>query len=147
MPTTLKKPTLPQLAKRVQSVFNHWIRLRDQGQPCISCGKEWEETFQAGHFLPETHQMTRFHPVNVNSQCIRCNRWLHGNNFGYAKGLAERIGAKPVWQLMQTWGQTYSYTREQLEQLMAFYKAKVKEMESAGVWLQESPRRGSPQAI
>jgi hypothetical protein len=43
--------TLQDYIKLAQIVFNKWIRERDNGQPCISCGKEIKGVKHASHYL------------------------------------------------------------------------------------------------
>jgi hypothetical protein len=45
----MKTKTLPKLKKQLQELFNKFIRLRDQGKPCISCERP-KDYLQAGHF-------------------------------------------------------------------------------------------------
>lgn len=91
------KPTA-WLKKKAQDVFNAWIRKRDDGKPCISCGKY--TTLQAGHFYSAGHHNNlRFHENNCAGQCVRCNYHLHGNLTSYREGLIKRIGLEAVEEL------------------------------------------------
>ena len=40
--------SLPKLKNKLEDIFNEFIRLRNAGQPCISCGER--KTLQAGHY-------------------------------------------------------------------------------------------------
>lgn len=84
-----------------QKAFNAYIRERDQGKPCISCGRNDGSvraqsvggTWDCGHYRsvgasPEL----RFEPLNAHRQCKRCNRDLSGNVVDYRISLIERIG-------------------------------------------------------
>ena len=80
-----------------QTVFNTYIRERDKDLPCISCGKNNEKQFHAGHYrsvgsCPEL----RFNELNVWRQCATCNTYLHGNLIEYRKELINRIGVDKV---------------------------------------------------
>ena len=44
-----KSVSLPKLKNKLQDIFNEFIRLRDAGQPCISCGEN--KPLQAGHYF------------------------------------------------------------------------------------------------
>ena len=44
------KTTLPKLKKKAQDTFNKWIRNRDAGLGCISCGADIDH---AGHYFSE----------------------------------------------------------------------------------------------
>ena len=37
--------------KTTELAVHKYIRERDKGKPCISCGKPWQPTFQAGHLF------------------------------------------------------------------------------------------------
>jgi hypothetical protein len=75
----------------VQKAVNAYVRARDAGKPCISCGTPWEPTFQAGHFLSRgARPELRFDLDNIHSQCVRCNMHLSGNLLGYRKGLTSK---------------------------------------------------------
>jgi len=70
-----------------------YIRERDKGKNCISCGVEWNNTFQAGHFYKsETFETLKYNLHNINGQCFRCNNFLDGNFDNYSLNLANRIG-------------------------------------------------------
>lgn len=85
-----------------QKAFNKYIRVRDYGMPCISCGvrMDWERIgtltageVNAGHFKSVgAHRELRFNVFNVNAQCARCNSYLSGNVSEYRVGLIEKYG-------------------------------------------------------
>lgn len=135
----LKKPTAAQLHRKLTPIFNRWVRLRDTTYApfgderrgwCISCGT-WKDfgELQAGHFVPANHYVHRYNPKNVNVQCISCNKWRHGNPFGYALGLREKYGSRTVWFLLRTMNDKAEYTVEQLQGMIEYYSHKVKELE------------------
>jgi len=71
--------------------FNRFIRERDEGKPCISCGN-WRR-LEAGHYHSAgKHQSVRFNEDNVHGQCHQCNTHGHGELINYAKGLERKIG-------------------------------------------------------
>lgn len=79
--------------------FNKYIRLRDQGLPCISCGVPAGSCkFDAGHYIPAgSCEALRFNEWNVNSQCaIRCNVHESGNRTEYQKGLVAKYNQEVV---------------------------------------------------
>jgi len=92
-----KELSLPSLLKKAQDTFNAYVRARDNNKGCISCGKPVEH---AGHFFSEGHfPALQFNEVNVNGQCVRCNRHLHGNLIFYRSGLVKRYGEQKVLML------------------------------------------------
>lgn len=79
-----------------QKVFNTYIRARDKGQPCISCGTTAKVQYAAGHFFSVgAFPNVRFDEDNVHLQCNkRCNGELSGNIIDYRPRLIEKIGQK-----------------------------------------------------
>ena len=87
--------TLPKLLEKTQKVVNAYIRKRDEGLPCISCGSY--NGNQDGHyFTVKGYSALRFNEWNIHLQCAGCNMFKHGNQAMYRIGLVERIGEKAV---------------------------------------------------
>jgi hypothetical protein len=99
--TTIKKYSkysVPDLIKKATIKFNKFIRERDNGLPCISCGTHTE--LQAGHFYSGGHySCLKFNENNVHGQCKRCNYFLSGNLNEYRKNLVKRIGQPGIDEL------------------------------------------------
>ena len=86
--------------KRAQAAVNAWVRLRDAGQPCISCGTTTADAWHAGHFYSTAARPDlRFDPANVHRQCAQCNLFLSGNLIAYRLNLPARIGQDEVDRL------------------------------------------------
>jgi hypothetical protein len=123
--------TLPQLVKRAQTAFNSFIRARDFGKPCISCGIELTQSgigggVDCGHFRSVgSAPNLRFEENNAHAQCKRCNRYLGGNAIEYRKRLIERIGLAEV-ERIEADQTVRKYTRDFLIQLASEYRAKRK---------------------
>lgn len=95
-----KNKTTPQLIKIAVRHFHQFIRKRDHGQPCISCGKR--TTLQAGHFFSAgNHPAVRFDEDNIHGQCLKCNYYLSANLIPYRQNLLEKIGSKKFKALEQ----------------------------------------------
>lgn len=78
--------------------FNAWIRKRDAGKPCISCGRY--VTLQAGHFYSAGNfNHMRFNEDNVHGQCLQDNYYKQQSDTLYRKNLIEKIGAERVAKL------------------------------------------------
>jgi hypothetical protein len=93
-----QKYTAAKLKLKAQSVFNTYIRKRDEGLGCISCGSH--NQIQAGHFYSAgKHNNLRFHIHNVNSQCKKCNYFGHGELLKYRENLIVKIGLEAVENL------------------------------------------------
>jgi len=90
--------TIPQLIKLADKYFHAWIRKRDAGLPCISCGAY--NTSDASHFYSAGHYPAlRFNSDNVHLACKRCNLFLSGNLIEYRKNLIKKIGIERVEKL------------------------------------------------
>ena len=80
--------------KTTELAVHKYIRERDKGKPCISCGKPWQPTFQAGHlFSRKQYGGLKYHLDNIHGQCEYCNLRLEGNVTEYTLRLPERIGS------------------------------------------------------
>ncbi|WP_312831961.1 recombination protein NinG [Pseudomonas lactis] len=115
--------------KDTQHAFNAWIRARDAGQPCISCGTTADVQYCAGHYrTTAASPELRFEPLNVNLQCNRnCNMGKSGNLLGYRPGLIQKIGIEAV-EWLEGPHQPKKYTVEELRAMTAEYRAKTREL-------------------
>lgn len=123
--------TYPQLVKKAQTAFNSFIRQRDLGKPCISCGRPLStepNTHDAGHYRSVgSAPHMRFVESNTNSQCRHCNNYLGGNHVEYRKGLIARIGLQEVERIESD--QTLrKYTKEALIEIARHYKAEARKL-------------------
>lgn len=115
--------------KETQAAFNAYIRQRDQGQPCISCGTTADVQYAAGHFrtvgaCPEL----RFEPLNVHRQCNKnCNLEKSGNLIEYRIRLVQKIGAEKVAWLEGPHAPKH-YSIEDLKAIKAKYRALVRDL-------------------
>tara|TARA_R100000353_G_scaffold145939_1_gene104723 strand:+ start:6007 stop:6531 length:525 start_codon:yes stop_codon:yes gene_type:complete len=120
--------TVQSLTKKAQKYFNAFIRLRDKGKDCISCGKKLEGKFDAGHYFSSGgHKILTFNEDNVHGQCVHCNRDLHGNLLQYQIGIASRIGTDRLFELHSKAHDVRKFTREELREIIEIYKQKAKE--------------------
>lgn len=115
--------------REAQIVFNQWIRARDSGKPCISCGTAANVQYAAGHYrtvasCPEL----RFEPLNVHLQCNRnCNMGKSGAIVEYRIELVKRIGAELV-EWLEGPHEPKRYTIEDLKAMKAHYRALIREL-------------------
>ena len=95
-----RNKTVSQLLKIAVRHFNLYIRKRDHGLPCISCGKK--TSLQAGHFYSAgKHPSLRFNEDNVHGQCLSCNYYKSGDLLNYRINLIAKIGIDRVYDLEQ----------------------------------------------
>lgn len=112
--------------KEAQQSFNRWIRLRDDKEPCISCGRHHEGQFHAGHYLSTgARPELRFDEMNVHKQCQPCNTHLSGNLVLYRKALIAKIGLSEVERL-ESDHEPKKYSIEELKAIKAEYTRKAK---------------------
>jgi len=120
--------SLGQLHKEAQPEFNKYIRLRDKGQPCISCQRHHKGQFHAGHFLSiGSSPELRYVENNVHLQCSVCNNHLSGNQLLYRVNLINKIGVKAVEELEGP-KEPKRYRRDDILAIKAKYKALAKEL-------------------
>ena len=109
-----------------QKAFNAYIRLRDKGLPCISCGRMHKGQMQAGHYLSVgAHPELRFLEINVHSQCVPCNDHLSGNIIRYRPNLISKIGLDQV-EWLEGNHEPAKYSIEELQEIRRIYKEKLK---------------------
>ena len=115
---------------RAQQAVNAYVRLRDQGQPCISCGITYSTVWQAGHYIAvganSSHSM-RYNPDNIHLQCVVCNHHKGGNAEGYQPRLVAKIGQERV-DALRTWHAPVKATIEQCQAIEAEFKVKTKQL-------------------
>ena len=121
------KPKSYYLAK-AQKQFNHFIRLRDDDNPCISCDRFHFGQYHGGHYRSVgSSPHLRFNLHNCNRQCPGCNLHLSGNLIKYRQGLIQKIGREAVERLEADQTPKH-YTIDEIQAIEAHYKLKVKEL-------------------
>lgn len=97
-----KLKTKSYWVREAQAVWNAYVRWRDYGKPCASCGVVMRH-IPGGHNIDCSHYRSvgsaphlRFHLHNAAAACVRCNRDLSGNVVELRKGLIARIGLEKV---------------------------------------------------
>jgi hypothetical protein len=121
-----KLKTQAQLRNPIKLHFQKWCRLRDEKEPCISCGTN-EAKWDGGHYLKaEIYSGVIFDERNVNKQCSYCNQYLDGNTAAYRQGLIKKIGLEAVMALEDLANETRTkkWTIEELQQIKTKYKIK-----------------------
>lgn len=114
-----------------QKVFNAFIRARDAGNPCISCGTPVTNEWCAGHYRTRgAAGHLRYNEQNVHRQCNRyCNQELSGNIINYRPRLIEKIGVEAV-EALENDNSAKKWTRDELEAMRASYRKRTKELEA-----------------
>ena len=117
-------------AKEAQQAFNAWVRARDEGLPCISCGRHHQGQWHAGHYLSTgARPELRYTESNVHRQCAPCNTHLSGNAVLYRIGLIERIGLEAV-EWLEGPHELPKWTPDDYKAIRDTYKKKLKELKA-----------------
>jgi len=116
----------------LQAVFNTFIRWRDKGLPCISCGTTSNVKYDAGHYYAMgNYQALRFNEDNVHLQCSNsCNVHKRGNLHEYRSGLLERIGITKLQWLDRHCHDIVKMSIPEIKELILHYKQKIKELKN-----------------
>lgn len=131
----VRKEAMKPLAKWIaeaQTAFNAYIRARDAGKPCICCDKSSTAyssggIWDAGHYRSRgSAGHLRFHEDNCHAQLKQCNRHGAGRAVDFRIGLIARIGLERV-EALEANNAIHKWTVEELKQIKALYKAKLKE--------------------
>jgi hypothetical protein len=125
-----KTKTIGKLKKDLQVIFNKYIRLRDNGKPCISCGEY--NTLQAGHFYAVGgYDGLRFDEDNVHGECAGCNCFNESHLITYYDNLKQKIGEVDFEDLQKRAEaykmNGYKFTRMELNEKIEYYKQKIKD--------------------
>ena len=126
MKTELK--TNQDWLKEAQTIFNKFIRLRDNGLWCISCGLPPKKKNAGHYFSSGGHSNVRFDEDNVHLQCEACNTYLSGNLLNYQIGIEKRIGVAKLIELQGKAHLEKRWSVEELKEIIRIYKNKVNQL-------------------
>lgn len=124
-----KDSDIAVLKRLAQTLVNKYVRVRDNLQPCISCGfKGDSRQWHAGHYMPMGNNGSiRYHEDNIHKQCSICNNHLSGNLAMYRISLIEKIGLEKV-EWLESEKQPKKWTVEELQEIIKHYRQKLKEV-------------------
>lgn len=116
--------------REAQAAFNAYIRARDSGQPCISCGRHHEGQYHAGHYLSVgARPELRFNEDNVHKQCAPCNNHKSGDIVNYRINLVLKLGAERV-EWLEGPHEPLRLSIEDLKTIKAKYRALVRDLKA-----------------
>jgi hypothetical protein len=119
--------TRADYTNEAQVSFNKYVRIRDNSDPCISCGRYHSGRYDAGHYqsvgaFPEL----RFNLWNVHKQCHwSCNIKKSGNQIQYRKRLIKKIGIKRV-EWIESHHDPKKYSISDLKRIKRLFDKKYK---------------------
>ena len=139
MPTR-KPKTVPKLKQEAATLLQKLVRMKyadDFGMcQCVTCNKvqHWKE-MDGGHFVSRRHNATLLVEENIHPQCKGCNGYNSGNIDSYSLFMIDTYGLDAMRELIDSKHQPRKFTARELEDLIAEYKARIKEQEQrlAGV--------------
>lgn len=138
--------TKSQWDKEAQSGFNRYIRIRDEGKECASCGNPLvgKSNYLTGSAIDASHYRSRgaashlkFNVLNVHSACTRCNRQLSGNAVEYRIRLIDRIGLERVERL-ESDNEPRKFDIPYLQRIKSIFTRKARALEKLRTRQQEN---------
>ena len=130
----MKKVRLDQDAshwsENAQKACHEYIKYRDAGKPCISCGNiKITVKYDAGHFIPRGRSAAlRFELTNIHRQCsMNCNNRNSGNCIEYRKALVKKYGAAHV-EWLEGPHELPRYRLEDYKRIYAEFKVMTKQL-------------------
>jgi hypothetical protein len=110
----------------LQAVFNTYIRIRDENEPCISCGCRVVKGHASHYYSVGAHPSLRFDEYNVHKSCEKCNTHLHGNLIEYRKRLEKKIGKIKLLELDKRAREERKYSIDEIKEMIKEYRSKIK---------------------
>jgi len=116
-----------------KTLVHRYVRQRDYGKPCISCGTPYKDDFDAGHFYPAgKFTSLKFDLDNIHAQCIQCNRYKEGEFEMYSLKLPSRIGKQRYQELVKRADMSIKtvkkWNRDELKIIIKYVKEKIKNL-------------------
>lgn len=74
---------------KTDAAVSKMVRARDS--ECITCDQPHEQ-MDCGHFRRRELMSTRFHPMNLNAQGVKENRFEGGRTFEYGQAIDRKYG-------------------------------------------------------
>lgn len=122
--------TVSDYIKEAQASVNAFVRIRDFGKPCVSCGSlpanKLGGTMDCGHYRSRgAAGHLRFNLFNMASQCVKCNRYGSGSAVDYRIELIKRIGLERV-ERIECDNKTRGFTKEYLQRIKKIFNRRTR---------------------
>lgn len=133
-----KKKTIAQLTEVAAEVLQLLVRLKaadDNGYcSCVTCGvtRHYKDGMQGGHFITRGSKATKLIEENVHPQCDGCNGFgmkFHNKEAVYTLYMEDTYGREFVDELLVKKHQTKKYGRGEITDIIADFRARVREQE------------------
>jgi endogenous inhibitor of DNA gyrase (YacG/DUF329 family) len=125
-----KLKTARDYIKDCQTAVNAYVRYRDEGKPCISCGNLPQNklggTMDAGHYRSRgSASHLRFNTLNIHAQCVKCNRYHSGAVTDFRLGLIRKIGLDLV-EALESDNTPRKFTVQYLQRCTAIFRKRLR---------------------
>lgn len=118
--------------REAQAAWNGYVRARDHGKKCASCGAA--PSPKIGGSIDCSHYRSvgsaphlRFNLHNAAAACVKCNRYLSGNIAALRIGLIDRIGLEKV-EALESNCESKKYDIEYLKRIKRIFTARAKRL-------------------
>jgi hypothetical protein len=132
-PKGVKRPSLSSLKKKAWKLLSELVRRNKNGahvpdgwNVCYTCdaAKPWQE-LQAGHAIPGRTGAVLLDEEILRPQDAKCNIWGRGMHHVFAAKLIKENGMDWWEQKLSTSRQIKKWSRDELEQKIESYKARL----------------------
>ena len=128
----VNKDDLRTRKRATKEACHKYVRFRDIGKRCVSCGGELGEGYHCGHFLESgNNPRIRYDEDNLAGQCVSCNVFKGGASAEYRKELIRRIGIERVERLESMKGGVVKRSADDYREIEKYYKDKLKALKDA----------------
>ena len=129
-----KKSNLKTRKEAAKKACHDFIRARDNGKPCICCGKPLGNNYHAGHFIESgNNPQVRYDENNIHGQRLDCNFFKGGDSGDYQENLINKIGLDAVNNLKNLKGGTMKRSADDYLAIEKYYKYKLKTLNQEGL--------------
>lgn len=116
-----------KLWKKFSRAYREYKANKYEFTTCFTCGSHSHFTkMDTGHFIDRRHGAVKFNPLNVEIQCMACNRILKGNIDVYRKKLHEKYGPEVEDLLTNEVKSGAPMRQEEVEKAIAYFKTMKK---------------------
>jgi 5-methylcytosine-specific restriction endonuclease McrA len=125
-----KIKTKTEWLTEAQAAVNAYVRIRDRGKPCVSCGKPDNGTHQrhASHYRSVgACSSLRFNLKNVYASCQQCNTSKSGNLLEYRIRLKASYGESLV-EWLESQNEPKRYETDYLIRLRDVFRKRVNQL-------------------
>jgi hypothetical protein len=144
MPANLKRKTqkkrqksMAALVEDAAKLLQRLVRLKaSDGNGfcrCVTCGKvDHYKNMQGGHFIERRKTSVKLVEENINPQCEYCNQWgmkKASTVLAYNDWMIDMHGADFVDDLKRQSRQVRKYSRGEVEDMIADFKARIQQQE------------------